>query len=187
MTSMAGAIVSGGVRAGAAVVGGAASAVGGAASAAGSVAGSMDDQASQSIEYFVDTLFRGEPGGNGEDASQELSEQAAEIAEIPAGEVMRIFTRALRNGTLAEEDERYVGQLITEHTDLNQQEAQQRVTEAFGEVQRTLDEAETAAREATEAAREASAYAALWIFIALLIGAFTASLLAVFGGRQRDA
>ena len=49
-----------------------------------------------------------------------------------------------------------------------------------------IDEAETAAREAADEARKASAYAALWIFITLLIGAFAASLLATFGGRQRD-
>lgn len=36
-------------------------------------------------------------------------------------------------------------------------------------------------------ARKASAYGALWMFVVLLIGAFAASLMAVFGGRQRDA
>lgn len=41
--------------------------------------------------------------------------------------------------------------------------------------------------DTTEIAREASAYAALWIFVALLIGAFSASLAATIGGKQRDA
>ena len=41
--------------------------------------------------------------------------------------------------------------------------------------------------DTTEIAREASAYAALWIFVALLIGAFSASLAATLGGKQRDA
>lgn len=41
--------------------------------------------------------------------------------------------------------------------------------------------------DTTETAREASAYAALWIFVALLIGAFSASLAATIGGKQRDA
>lgn len=40
---------------------------------------------------------------------------------------------------------------------------------------------------ATEDARKASAYGALWMFVTLLMGAFAASLMAVFGGRQRDA
>jgi len=49
-----------------------------------------------------------------------------------------------------------------------------------------LDEAEAAAREAADTARKASAYAALWLFISLLMGAFIASWMATFGGRQRD-
>ncbi|KGK43385.1 hypothetical protein LH51_00240 [Nitrincola sp. A-D6] len=40
---------------------------------------------------------------------------------------------------------------------------------------------------ATDDARKASAYGALWMFVTLLVGAFAASLMAVFGGRQRDA
>lgn len=43
-----------------------------------------------------------------------------------------------------------------------------------------------AAKEATDKARKASATAALWLFISLLIGAFTASFAAIYGGRQRD-
>ncbi|SFX28754.1 hypothetical protein SAMN02745752_01072 [Marinospirillum alkaliphilum DSM 21637] len=39
----------------------------------------------------------------------------------------------------------------------------------------------------TEEMRNASANGSLWMFVALLIGAFAASLMAVFGGRQRDA
>lgn len=42
-------------------------------------------------------------------------------------------------------------------------------------------------RQITEEMRNASAYGSLWMFVALLIGAFAASLMAVFGGRQRDA
>ena len=38
----------------------------------------------------------------------------------------------------------------------------------------------------TEEVRKNAAYASLWIFFSLLLGAFTASLLATFGGRQRD-
>ncbi|MET0280810.1 MAG: hypothetical protein ABW278_06735 [Steroidobacteraceae bacterium] len=38
----------------------------------------------------------------------------------------------------------------------------------------------------TEEMRKNAAYASLWVFFSLLLGAFTASLLATFGGRQRD-
>ena len=37
-----------------------------------------------------------------------------------------------------------------------------------------------------EAARKAVAYALLWTFIVLLIGAFCASFYGIIGGRQRD-
>lgn len=44
-----------------------------------------------------------------------------------------------------------------------------------------------AAREMSEQARHAAAYASLWLFISLLIGAFASSYFATFGGRRRDA
>lgn len=188
LTSVAGAIISGGVRAGAEVAGGAASAVGTVAgtaadSAATLAGGSGSDEVSSTIEYFVDTLFRGDPEG----AAGEVRELAREASEIPIGEVTRILARALRTGTLPQEDKRHIGRLIAERTDLSQQDAEQRVSEGFEKVQATLKEAETTAREAADEAREASAYVALWLVVTLLIGAFTASLMAVFGGRQRDA
>ncbi|MFN2289156.1 MAG: hypothetical protein ABR578_12570 [Chromatocurvus sp.] len=191
LTSVAGAIISGGVRAGAEVAGGAASAVGTVAgtaadSAATLAGGSGSDEVSSTIEYFVDTLFRGDPAGGGS-AAGEVRELAREASEIPVGEVTRILARALRTGTLPQDDKRHIGRLIAERTDLSQQDAEQRVSEGFEKVQTTLKEAETTAREAADEAREASAYVALWMVVTLLIGAFTASLMAVFGGRQRDA
>lgn len=102
------------------------------------------------------------------------------------GDVTRIFAQALRTGTLPQEDERYIGQLIAQRTDLSQQEAQQRVSSGFQNVQSTLQQAETTARETADEARKASAWAALWMFVTLLMGAFAASWMAVVGGRQRD-
>ena len=42
------------------------------------------------------------------------------------------------------------------------------------------------ARAAADAARKARAHALYWLFLALLIGAFTASFAATVGGRERD-
>ena len=69
------------------------------------------------------------------------------------------------------------------------QRLKKRVTDTYerARAQAQVLEAETATREAADTARQASAYAALWIFISLLVGAFVASLAATFGGRQRDA
>ena len=44
----------------------------------------------------------------------------------------------------------------------------------------------TAARQAEDTARKAAAHLLLWVFLALLIGAFCASYAATIGGRQRD-
>lgn len=192
LTSVVGSIISGGVQAGAAVTSQAASTVGSVTgAAAGSAAtlaagGTGNGESSNPIEYFVDSLFRDDRAGSVEGSGQQAREMAREVSEIPVGEVTRIFSRALSTGTLPQEDERYIGRLISQRTDLSQQEAEQRVSQGFEQVQTTLEEAETMAREAADEARKASAYAALWMFVTLLLGAFTASLMAVFGGRQRD-
>ena len=93
----------------------------------------------------------------------------------------------LRTGALSAEDTRYVGQLVAQRTGLTQQEAEKRVADTYARMQQNLRDIETAAKEAADKARKASAYAALWLFISLLVGAFVASLAATFGGRQRDA
>lgn len=79
-----------------------------------------------------------------------------------------------------------MGQLVTQRTGLSQPEAEKRVTDTYARIQTKLGEIETSAKQAADKARKASDYSALWLFIALLIGAFFASLAAVYGGRQRD-
>ena len=69
----------------------------------------------------------------------------------------------------------YLVQLVTARTGLQQADAENRVSNVFAE-----------AREAADAARKAAAHFLLWLFIALLIGAFCASYAATIGGRQRD-
>ena len=49
-----------------------------------------------------------------------------------------------------------------------------------------IADAELAARRMTDATRKAAAQASLWMFAALLTGAFCASFAATIGGRQRD-
>jgi hypothetical protein len=104
----------------------------------------------------------------------------------PNGEIARIFMHAVTNGSLPEEDLKYAGQLVAQSTGLDQPAAEQRVTDTFTRLQTRLRETETAAREAADKAREVSSRTSLWLFISLLGGAFIASLMAVYGGRQRD-
>ncbi len=101
-------------------------------------------------------------------------------------ELVGIFMHATVTGRMPQGDITYAGQLIAEDTGITQQAAEQRVTDAFANLQNQLEETETAVREAAEKARKATAYTSLWLFISLLCGAFVASLMAVYGGRQRD-
>ena len=184
LTSVIGSIVSGGVQAGAAVAGGAATtavaATAGGAAAMGPDSAKSDDAGP--IGYFVDSLFRKDLT-----AAPAAAAPSAPTASIPAAEVSRIFMTTLRTGAMAADDVRYVGQVVAQRTGLTQQEAEKRVTDTYARSQAKLREVETAAREAADKARKASAYAALWLFISLLIGAFVASLGATYGGRSRDA
>ena len=93
----------------------------------------------------------------------------------------------IRTGALPEEDLRYVARLVAQRTGMTQQDAEKRVTETYARMQAKMQEVEAAAKEAVDKARKASAYAAMWLFISLLIGAFVASFAATRGGRQRDA
>jgi hypothetical protein len=162
-------IVSGGVQAGASVVGGAASA---ATQAAGTAVGNTD---SDPYGYFVDSLFR-------DDRPAAVSDDAVR------GTVTRIFVRSLSNGgQLAAEDRIYLAQLVARRTNLTQADAERRVDEVYVRTQKAVADAKLAAQQAADTAAKVAAWTSLWMFIALLIGAFFASLAATFGGRRRDA
>jgi hypothetical protein len=177
LTSVMGAIVGAGVQAGTTMAGGAVS-----AATTGAMGGRDEttNDTDATVNYFVDMLFRTGPGAS----PQPTEDQPTAIA---SAEVARVFMHGLRVGTIPPEDVRYVGQIVAQRTGMGQQEAEARVVQTFETAQRTLDEAEATAREAADTAREAAAYGALWIFISLLVGAFSASLAATYGGRQRDA
>ena len=188
LTSVIGSILSGGIQAGAAVVGGAANTASVAASGI-AASGKMGSEESGPMAYFVDSLFR--RNGSAEAASPTGSPVPAEAPERTmaneASEVGRIFMNVSRSEPLPSEDIRYVGQLVAHRTGVSQQEAEKRVSDTYARAQAKLQNAEVAAKEAADKARKASAYAALWMFVSLLIGAFVASLAATYGGRQRDA
>ena len=182
---MIGSIVSGGIKAGASVAGGVTT-----ATAVGSeMANSNSD--SGPMGYFVDSLFRKDinAAANTSALPGSGAMPGATLEPISAGsasEVTRIFMNTLRTGPLPAEDIRYVGQVVALRTGLTQQDAEKRVSDTYARVQTKLRDAETTAKEAADKGRKASAYAALWLFISLLIGAFTASFAATVGGRQRD-
>jgi small-conductance mechanosensitive channel len=113
--------------------------------------------------YFVDTLFRSEMA------------RADQPTASTRGEVGRLLAQALRQGEVPAADKIYLVQLVATNTGLTRANAEARVSDVFGKAQ-----------QAADTARKMIAHALLWGFLALLIGAFCASLAATIGGRQRD-
>jgi hypothetical protein len=114
-------------------------------------------------EYLIDTMFR---------STGMMTDLNAAAMRAEAD---RIFAHALKEGSMSQADNTYLARLISARTGLNQADAQQRVTEAFAQAQETA-----------ETTRKAIAHFSLWLFVALLSGAFCASFAGTIGGRQRD-
>jgi hypothetical protein len=113
--------------------------------------------------YFVDSLLRTNSAKSDIDSAS-LKNEVASILAV-----------SLKHGGLSGDDKTYLDQLVSARTGMDQGAADKRVTEVYA-----------SAREAAETARKALAHTLLWIFIALLIGAFSASFAGTIGGRQRD-
>ena len=113
--------------------------------------------------YLIDTLFRS--NGSVSDRNDALAR----------GEAERILTHGMRQGALPAADQTYLAQMVSARTGLNQAEAENRVSEVFAQAQ-----------QSAENARKALAHLSLWLFVALLSGAFCASYAGTIGGRQRD-
>ena len=123
--------------------------------------------------YFSDMLWRSDHPAQGD--------QAAATAE--GG---RILSRALYNGDLPAGDKTYLAQLVASRTGMSQPDAEKRVADVFDQAQKAKQQAADKAKEAADAARKTGVGVALWAFISLLVGAFSASYMATVGGRQRD-
>ena len=72
-------------------------------------------------------------------------------------------------------DQTYWVALVAARTGISQPDAERRVSDVI-----------TEARQTEDAVRKTTAHLLLWLFLSLLIGAFSASLAATIGGRQRD-
>lgn len=113
--------------------------------------------------YILDTLFR----SNGSISDRN---DAAGRAEAD-----RILTHAVRQGSIPSADKTYLAQMVSARTGLTQSDAENRVSDVFAQAQLSA-----------ENARKALEHLSLWLFIALLSGAFCASYAGTIGGRQRD-
>ncbi|MGO3741426.1 hypothetical protein [Kerstersia sp.] len=144
----------------------------GGATVVGSVAGQGGGK--QVLDDFTDTLLR--------PADSSLRTGTGEERR----EIGRIFVRGITQGKLDQEDKEYLTQRVAQYTGVEAPVAEQRIQQVSARAQQALDEAEQTARKAADAARKAAATFALWLFAALLLGAFVASLAATVGGRARD-
>jgi hypothetical protein len=157
---------------------GAARLAGAATEAAGAATGQAAGQAASAIGgstgYFSDMLLRS-------DHPAQAGDQAAAAAETG-----RILTRALYNGDLPAADKSYLAQFVASRTGMSQPDAEKRVADVFDQAQKAKQQVADKAKEAADAARKTGVYVALWAFISLLVGAFSASYMATVGGRQRD-
>jgi hypothetical protein len=132
--------------------------VGGSARAAGT---QPNGPSADSNAYFVDALFRTNPPTPIDPAARAESET--------------ILMNALRERDLPAFDRTYLTELVAAKTGMTGDDAETRVTEVMDQ-----------ARLAADTARKAVAHSLYWLFLALLIGAFSASFAATMGGRQRD-
>jgi hypothetical protein len=147
--------------------------------AAGAATGVLTASESDPVAHFSDSLFEG-----GAQPGAAVGPQPMD--PLYRAEAVRIFGYSLQEGRLSTDDSRYLGALVAQRTGLAQDQSEQRVDAAFAAVQARVQEAKLTAQRAADKARKDSAYSALWFAIALLIGAFTASLSATYGGRARD-
>jgi hypothetical protein len=133
---------------------------------AAQTAATADTAAASPNAYFVDTLFRSGHVG---------AENAAREDRSAPPDAGRIFANAIRQNQMPAADQSYLAGVIAARTGITQNEAEKRVNNVFAD-----------ALQAEDRARKATAHLLLWLFLALLMGAFSASLAATMGGRQRD-
>lgn len=208
LTTVIGSIISGGAKAGAALGATAVAGTAAAVAASDKTGDNSDMMKDTSMPYLLDSLFRKygntniapsvtnptDDSPNPENGTTSATNNTAASSNdretlrsnLPKGEISRIYMNALATGSLSDNDLKYAGQLVAQATGIDQQTAENRVRDTFSTLQTKLQEAKTTAKEAADNARKVSAGTSLWLFISLLIGAFIASLMAVFGGRQRD-
>ena len=127
--------------------------------------------------YDLDKLFRGNYSGH----SPDVSGNGPRATDARA-EVMHVAANAAMSGTVSDEDRAYLAELVATRTGVSTDEAQKRIDTFI----QSVKEASVQAKAAADEARKSAAAAALYAAMALLIGAFIASVSAALGGRLRD-
>jgi hypothetical protein len=124
-----------------------------------------------SAPYGVDKLWR---SSRTTDSGQSASDRKVEAEHIMA--------HALATGSLPDGDREYLAGVIAATAGISAADAQTRVEDWLSSGM----EAKAMAKVEVDAARKAAAEASIYTALALLIGAFIASVSAALGGRLRD-
>ncbi len=174
------------------VAGGAAQ---GAANAGTAVAAGGTAQQVQPINdrYYADMLFRPAPqnsaGNTAADNGAAQATPTAQASRPQAGATgddralaLRIFARDLPKGGLTQDDRTYLAQIVAACDGISQAEAEQRVDQTVAQIKAAEDQA----RQAAEKARKAAAFGSIATALAMLVGAFIASVSGALGGKLRD-
>jgi len=132
--------------------------------------------------YFVDVLFRPAPGAAAPAVATATPGGPATTNADVRGEVGRIFVRDLAMDQVPAEDRAYLVDVVSTRTGLPREAATMRVDSVIA----SLQDAKVKAKDAADKARKAAATASFGLVLAMLIGAFVASVAAAFGGHQRD-
>jgi hypothetical protein len=158
--------------------------VGGAATGAAAGAGAAGGQsgATSNADYYTTLLMQPAPSGAAQAAPAGAADQQpatggqANARPMGAAPVRAILVHGMANGmSFSDTDRTYLAQLVSARTGLSQADAEKRVSDVM-----------TQARKAADDARKAAASTAIWLTIAMFVGAFAASLAAVEGGQLRD-
>ena len=174
LTSGAAAVATDAAHIGASAVQAAGTAAGATSQAAGQATSQATSNESGPSAYFTDMLFRTDhPDTTGDGAASR-----AEVGRILAADAV--------SGDMPAGDKTYIAQVVAARTGLAQADAEKRVSDVVAQAKSAKQKAIDAAKTAADAARKTGVYVALWAFISLLIGAFSASYMATVGGRIRD-
>lgn len=136
------------------------------------------------LGYLIDGMLRPVAGS----AAPEAPGPDGALASIAQKqEIARIFLNGLpARDALSSDDSDYVARIVAQRTGLTPADAHARVTSTWQQLQAKLSALDNAARAAADEARKATIHITLWLFVSLLMGAFTASLMATVGGRMRE-
>jgi len=152
------------------LIGGTAHVASGAASA--SAHGMMESATSTMTAYGTDKLFRSGRSTNGGEAGGD-----------PRAEATHIMANALATGGVPDDADRsYLAESIATKAGISVPDAQKRLDDWISAAM----SAETKAKQAADSARKAASHASIYSALALLVGAFIASVSAALGGRLRD-